>query len=231
MAANCGLCFSGEEAALANNESLGETVTRLSRDEIKAACEAFFLTDAVRPAPGTAFVPQSGYRLGRFLDKETGQSIPMLVVSVPQDRLLEVFTDLIGCLDGLLDVILETSHDSEDGRHKDLWRESIDLPVLLSHLWDYEDLLLEDGCTGMAVLESLSGVEVQLDEHKLLFVYGDDLEPFLGVLKKHGIPRNDRMKLICEVEHLHSTTDDYKQRFEEMCCRFGVASDAPALNS
>lgn len=197
---------------------------------MKAASSDFTLTDAVRPAPGASIVPTTGYRVGRFLDKQSGESVPMLVAAVSRERLLEVFAELVHGLDGVVDVILETSHDSQDGRHKDLWRECIDLPVLLSHLWDYEDVLLNDGCAGIAVLESVSGTEVQLDEHKLLFVYADDLSPFVAVLDRHGIPRNDRLKLICEVEHFHATTEEYRQRFHEMCCRLGVAEDAPALN-
>ena len=56
--------------------------------------------------------------------------------------------------------------------HVDLYREHIDLPVLKSMLCDFEDLLLNDGCTGIAVLNPHVPLEVQFDEHKLLIVYG-----------------------------------------------------------
>ena len=49
-------------------------------------------------------------------------------------------------------MVLETSHNREGRGHVDLYREHIDLPVLKSILCDYEDLLLNDGCTGIAVL-------------------------------------------------------------------------------
>ena len=52
-------------------------------------------------------------------------------------------------------------------------------------------------------------MEVQFDEHKLLFVYAHDLEPFEEVLLQHGLSRDDTLKFISEAEHLHSTDDEY----------------------
>ena len=86
-----------------------------------------------------------------------------------------------------MDVVLETSHHSQSREHEDLYREHIDMPVLKSILCDHEELLLNDGCTGVAVLNPSIPVEVQFDEHKLLIVYGEDLSPF-----EEGAPRQQR---------------------------------------
>jgi hypothetical protein len=59
-------------------------------------------------------------------------------------------------------------------------------------------------------------MEVQFDEHKLLFVYANDLEPVRGVLMEHGLRRDDSLKFISEAEHLHSTDDVYRDQFEEL---------------
>ena len=50
--------------------------------------------------------------------------------------------------------VLETSHGRLGDRHIDLRRGDIDLPVLMSHFCDFEDLLLNDGCTGVAVVSA-----------------------------------------------------------------------------
>ena len=76
-----------------------------------------------------------------------------------------------------VDVVLETSHERR-GSHQDMYREDIDMPVLKSTLYDFEDLLLGDGCTGMAVLNPDIPMEVQRDEHKLLIMYGQELVDF-----------------------------------------------------
>ncbi len=47
--------------------------------------------------------------------------------------------------------MLETSHYRNNGGHDDFYREHIDMPVLKSICYDYESMLLNDGCTGIAV--------------------------------------------------------------------------------
>ena len=106
---------------------------------------------------------------------------------------------------------MESSHDSEPGLHADLYREHMDTVILKSTLYDYENLLLNDGCTGMAALNPNGPMEVQFDEHKLLFVYAHDLQPFEQILLQYGLKRDDTLKFISEAEHLHSTDDEYHE--------------------
>jgi hypothetical protein len=118
--------------------------------------------------------------------------------------------------------VLETSHETTGSQHLDLFREAIDLPILKSHCCEFEDLLTHDGCTGIAVLSNEGPIEVQFDEHKLLVVYAGDLRPFEVLLNELGIYRNDKLKLITEGEHMHSTEPIYRQQFEQLCYRIGV---------
>ena len=183
----------------------------------------FYLTDAVRPAPDLAVIPTEGYRVGIFRDPCSDNRIPMLVASVSREKLFDVFHDMIELLGDPVDVILETSHDSSTGEHHDLCRDGIDLPVLQSYLCDFEDLLLNDGCSGIAVMNEEGTCEVQFDEHKLIIVYSADLQPYMNVLARHGVRRDDRLKVITEAEHLHSTNQAYREQFHELCCRLGIA--------
>ena len=146
----------------------------------------------------------------------------MLAASVSADRIFEVFLDLLEPLGETVQAVFETSHGSLDDCHDDLRRGDIDLPVLASYFCDYEDLLLNDGCTGVAVIAEDRPVEVQFDEHKLLYVYAHDLKPFRRILRSHGIHRVDGMRLIAESEHLHHTTLEYADEFRQMCCRIGA---------
>src|SRR5262249_11076900 len=137
---------------------------------------------------------------------------------------------LLAELGSTVDVVLETSHHSQGAGHRDLVREGIDLPVLCSHLCEFEDLLLNDGCTGIAVVAGdLQAVEVQFDEHKLLIVYAHDLAPFEAIFEQQRIPRDDRLKLITESEHYHSTRPHHLTAFEELSTRLGTGSPASAL--
>ena len=122
----------------------------------------------------------------------------------------------------MVHVVLESSHGSGADRHTDLRRNHIDLPVLLSHFCDFEDLLLNDGCTGIAVMTAGRPMEVQFDEHKLFYVYAPDLRPFRRVLRDLGVRRRKELPLIAEAEHLHHSTDDYAEQFQQLGLRVGV---------
>lgn len=186
----------------------------------------FLLTDAVRPSLDLQVVPRQGFRRDTYRDGPTGLRVPVLAAAVSRERLFDVFLELLDPLGDLVDVVLETSHQSEGAGHFDLYREHIDLPVLKSYCCDFEDLLLNDGCTGLAVVSTGEPLEVQFDEHKLLVVYAHDLKPFERVLYQAGVPRDDRLKLITEGEHLHSTDPRYREAFEQLCCRLGIGVTA-----
>jgi hypothetical protein len=182
----------------------------------------FALTDAVRPSFGLDIVPREGYRRDIYRDPETNNTMPVLAASVSSERLFEVFIDLLSPLGDEVDVVMESSHESEPGNHADMYREHIDTVILKSVLYDFEELLLNDGCTGIAALNPNGPMEVQFDEHKLLFVYAHELEPFEAVLISHGVARDDSLKFISEAEHLHSTDDVYRDQFEELRMRLGI---------
>ncbi|HEV3417842.1 MAG TPA: hypothetical protein VG056_13535, partial [Pirellulales bacterium] len=165
--------------------------SKLSEEELEAHLGvarygSFVLTDAVRPSADLQVVPSQGYRHDVYYDEESRARVPVLMAAATHDKLFETFMDLLDPLGFEVDVVLETSHNRESRGHLDLYREHIDLPVLKSILWDFEELLVNDGCTGIAVLNPGVPMEVQFDEHKLLIVYARDLEPFADVLENAG---------------------------------------------
>jgi hypothetical protein len=199
----------------------------LSQDQLDAHLSVgrygnFALTDAVRPSFGLEVIPREGYRRDIYCDPESGNKMPVLAASVSAERIFEVLMDLLDPLGEEVDVVLESSHESEPGVHDDLYREHMDTVILKSTLYDYEQLLLNDGCTGLAALNPNGPTEVQFDEHKLLFIYAHDLEPFEEILIAAGLKRDDTLKFISEAEHLHSTDDVYRDQFEELRYRLGV---------
>ena len=198
----------------------------LSEDQLEAHLKIarygdFMLTDAVRPSYDLQIVPQAGYRHDFYQDKESGIKIPVIMASASRDVLLDIFLDLLEPLGHEVDVVLETSHDRR-GSHQDLYREDIDLPILKSSIFEFEEMLLGDGCTGIAVLNPDIPQEIQLDEHKLLIIYGQELADFEDILDDYGLPRMEKMRFITEAEHSHSSTDEFARQFEEMKFRLGI---------
>jgi len=200
---------------------------RLSEEELEAHLGVarygdFELTDAIRPSYDLQVVPSQGYRHDSYRDDESHTSVPVLMASVSKDVLFDTFLDVIDPLGSVVDVVLETSHNRERQGHQDLYREHIDMPVLKSILLDYEDMLTNDGCTGLAVLNPGIPQEVQFDEHKLLIIYGEQLGEFEKAFDEHLVRCNDQMKFITEAEHVHSSSDQYARQFEELKTRLGM---------
>lgn len=209
-----------EERSQSSFGSLNEA--ELERHLGIARYGSFLLTDAIRPSYNLEVVPSAGYRRDVYRDQETSIDVPVLMAAETRERLFDLFIDLLDPLGEEVDVVLETSHDSESGKHRDLYREQIDLPILKSILYDHEHLLLNDGCTGIAVLNPRIPMEVQFDEHKLLVMYGHDLQPFENVLDEHAVRDSETLRFITEGEHVHSSTEDYSEQFEELRFRLGM---------
>lgn len=184
--------------------------------------EGFQLTEAVRPAMDLKVKPSQGYRHDVYVDEETKAKVPVIMAAASADRLFPLFMNLISRLGPTVDVVLESSHAANEGGHIDLYREHIDMPVLTSILWDFEDLLMNDGCTGIAVLNPNTPQEIQFEEHKLLIVYGSPLEPYEFTLESHGVGEKQDIKFITEAEHIHSSTEEYAERFFQLRAALGL---------
>ena len=182
---------------------------------------SFTLTEAVRPGWQLDVVPQAGYRHDAYIDPRTGGRMPAVIAAISSEDLFATFLDLLEPLGDSCDVVLESSHDSTTDR-RELTREGVERLVLESVLWEYEDLLLNDGCTSIAVMHPHLSLEVQFDEHKLLVVYAQSRLPFERVLKGRGIERNDRIRFISQGEHLHTSHARHAVQFEELAGRLGA---------
>jgi hypothetical protein len=183
------------------------------------------LTEAVGPAPGSAIRLREGYRLETYRRRSRRLQIPVLSASVSRERLFDVFLKLLEPLGPEVDVVLESSHDGGPSRGS-LRRRHIDRPVLESHFCEYEELLMNDGCTGVAVVATHRPMEVQFDEHKVLLCYARDLRPFRAILDRFGVRRRDRLQLLFDGPHLHFSRADASKQFSRLAWQLGVGAEA-----
>ncbi|MFG0261225.1 MAG: hypothetical protein ACF788_02410 [Novipirellula sp. JB048] len=198
----------------------------LSDDELQAhmgirSYGMFELTDAIRPSYDLQITPQQGFRYDQYVDDRTGASTPVILASVTRHQLMDLFIELVDRLGPVVDVVLETSHQGNP-HPEDLYREHIDAPVLKSMLWEFEDLLLNDGCTGVAVINPAKRQEIQLDEHKLLIAYGDPLDSFSQTLIRGDVYPDDEIRFITEAEHVHSSSERFANEFQQLKHRLGM---------
>lgn len=212
----------------------GGDFERLPKLEIEshlsiATYDDFTLTDAVRPSFDLRVVPKQGFRHDVYRDDVSRCSVPVLVASVSAEHLFETFIDLLDPLGQVVDVVLETSHQCSGGAHTDLYREQIDLPILKSFLYDFEEMILNDGCTGIAVLNPSIPFEVQFDEHKMLIVYAEDLTEFEKILIRRGVAPYESLRFLTEAEHVHSTRDEYVRQFRDLQTTLGIDEECPVI--
>lgn len=188
-------------------------------------------TGAVRPAAPPLFPLREGYRREIYKDTELGLRMPVLTVAISAEKIFPLLMELCQPLGEVVDFILESSHEIEPAKTEAgpaiaTWeRTDIDLPVLTSILCDYEELLLNDGCTGIAILNTDRDYEVHFDEHKLIYLYGPDLKKFEAILQKHGLQREDDLIIVTEEEHIHSTSDEFYEQMQELRQVIGVEDE------
>jgi hypothetical protein len=180
------------------------------------------LPPAVRPAQGVCWEPHEGYRVRIFRDRRTGMKLPMLTAAVDQDRAFDAFLSLIDPLGEFVHCVLESSHGHDGDCHRDVRRNHIDTSVLKSYLCEYEDLITNDGCTGVAVLAVGKPIEVQFDEHKVLTIYAPDVTRFRRVLKRMGLKRDKQLTVVAEAEHLHFSTSNYAETFDRLAMQIAA---------
>lgn len=186
--------------------------------------EVVELTRAVRPAAGGPRLT-AGYRRERFQDPASRRELAVVSALVPAARLFDVFLALLEPLGEVVDVVLESSHDSQrPGQHQDFRRDEIERPILVSNLFDHEEMLLHDGCTGLAVMSSRLGVEVQFDEHKQLYVYARKTLPFRAILRDYGLQEIAGMRLISDDDHWHATEPRFADEFEQFQHQLGAGA-------
>ena len=175
----------------------------------------FRLTDAIRPSFDLAIIPEEGWRFDRYVDPESGAGVPVAIASVSREKLFDVFFALLDEIGTPVDVVVESSH-LQNGTRDSSTREGVDAPVLKSVFCDYEDVLLNDGCLGVAVLDAELPLEIQFDEHKLLTIYGDDLSAAVETFRKFRVPEKPTMRFLNEAEHIHASRQSFYRAFDAL---------------
>jgi len=206
--------------ALADEPAAAPDPATLEAHLARSRYGRFTLTEAIRPGWQLDIVPRAGFRHDAYVDPRSGARMPALVAAASAESLFETFLELLEPLGDELDVVLESSHEEGIGA-REFSREGIERLVLESLLWEFEDLLLHDGCTGISIMHPEQSLEVQLDEHKLLVVYAAARQPFERILRARGLDRDDRLRFLSQGEHMHTSHARHARHFEQLAARLG----------
>ncbi len=186
----------------------------------------FTLTDAIVPSYDLKVTPKTGFR--REFRRDGSGATPVLSISASREIIFDLFLELARIVGELVDVVLETSHHVKTGSsirsHMDIHCDKMDIYVLLSLLCEFEELLVNDGCTGIAIVNRKAQIELQFDDHKLLYFFNWHAreEEIFAVLEKYGVPYDQNMWLINEAEHVHQSSDKLIAQFQQLKLEIGA---------
>lgn len=201
-------------------------VSRSSGEEIDIDLDRyrygdFWLTDAIRP-PNTN-PPHEGYKHDVYVDTQSKQTAPVMIVQASREKLLPLFSALVSKMESEVTVVLETSHPDLNGERANIAGSCFDRCVVESILQDYEDLLLHDGNAGIAIFNEETRQEVHFDEHKLLFVYGGKKHGTLEkIVRQMQIPQEQDIRFVTDQVHIHQSTNAFAAKFKKLAIDLGM---------
>ena len=56
----------------------------------------------------------------------------------------------------------------------------------------------------------------------MLFVYGHDNAEYEWALTDNRVKCDEGIRFITEAEHVHSSSDEFQERFEQLCYKLGI---------
>ncbi len=180
-----------------------------------------FYTDAVRPE--RYIVIEEAYKI--VLRKDGAkQKVPTLVAAVSKGKIQRLFQRMIARMPARVDLIVEASHGLQSHSDwRELEREDLDRDVVMEWVQEFHDLLMNDGCLAVAIVDPDTSCELYLDTHKQLVAYGD-IERMEEELMQERIPRK-KMKDLTTVEnvmHVHFTSDEFEDELQRFRYRTGI---------
>lgn len=205
----------------------GNSFRGLDTDEIATHMRiddynGLILPGGIRPGYLSGSMLQEGYCYREVQLPGDQREIPVLLAAISAPRLMDVFCDILRTApfdESRADLVLESSHKIAGLGHEDHFSASKDTSVALDILLSVEESLINDGNAGFSFVFPELGMEIMIDEHKVLFVYGDScIDRVLEVFDHHGIQHIKDLRLIVDDEHVHISSDQAADQFEKLRC-------------
>lgn len=177
-------------------------------------------------------VLRSGYKLA--IDSSQNPTIDIaipLIVAQSKEQILPTFYRLLDFVAGRkahVEFFVDSFTQEDHNARTSLWTPEINPRDLKKTLRQYEDLMLNDGHHAYAVAIPSAGIEIQLDDHKLILIYADSdkIQVKLTEFLEHvGIDHDPTLPLIVDKDHHHHTQVHHRSAMEQLVRELGL-SDA-----
>jgi len=165
----------------------------------------FTLTPAVVLFKDGDVIPSEGYKVEKLVMSDDNIRSRILV-SASAEKILDIFDECISLLGDTCSIVLEDFR-TDKGDHIDHFAYYKDTFIVRSVLFDFEELLLNDGFVGLAIWSETAQAEVQLTMHKIILVYAADISRFKAALASFGIKEDPELRFFFEDFHLLVSTE------------------------
>jgi hypothetical protein len=197
------------------------------RTNVEISNSRFSLTKAIELANANSVRLEEGLKLFHYPNCNNESGVPMIITAISAEKIFDCFCDLISSaqkecnLNSEVHLILETSHSPKSDPHTDIWIERADLTLFLAKFREHKELFLHDGCTGVAIAFPEGPFEIQMDDHKLIYIHSPKQDWALRLLKNYGVDHNPNLNLVTQVDHLHNTEENFELQFFSLCRELG----------
>lgn len=201
-----------EDGKPSTNIDRTKTASELTRDELELhlgidTYNGFRLTRGIRPSPTLKVIPEEGYSVEPYF-KDESDSEPagqLLRASVSAENLFEVFGDLIGMLHP--DISFYADLWSKETSFNISLQEGLTTEVFLAIAQRHADFLIHDGFLSIEIADFETSIV--FDDHKLLYIYSENLNPFMDILEKYAIKEKPHLVTMPDcADHVHRPVND-----------------------
>ncbi len=193
------------------------------------------LSGACVPGTNRSFAFEPGFRTGIYYDEVSDKDLDELEAAVPAEALAAVFLRCLENLDDIVDIVIESAHETEVARWQSsepfpselFLAEQVEKTVLLEMLANNKPWLICDGMSAIAVYGSdVAGVsdptEIMLRDDKVIHVYAENSRLFLEIFDMYGVPSNPNVAFVSDGAHVHFTSEKLKAKTRELIAYLGA---------
>jgi len=161
--------------------------------------------------------PLEGYAQDEWEGSEHWPRTPVLHIAATSEKIIDLFRELLDPLGDDVRVFLKTQHGCYGHKMRQAMRGSIERIVLESTILDYEDFLLHDGWSSIAVQDLASTIEVRLPQSKMMVVYARQCDPFVDTLHRFDLHRLPTCPDLLPGQYGCTSEKCFEDQFEEIC--------------
>lgn len=164
--------------------------------------------------PSSLVLPE-GYV--RTTERQGPAVIVRLTVATTAEKLLELLLEALAFMGDDIKIVIQSTREHCMRGFETAFPD----PVMIESAFrTYDDVLLGDAYTGVAIVDEIAPAEIRLDEHKTLVVH--NAPRFERFLRAQQIPTRETMPFVADVTHDHLADPELDERFDTLLTDIGA---------